>query len=116
MNCFNYKYENNSVLSLDKVLEIKSIGLKEEKRKDKDYVVEYKLSGLSVLSFEAKDYEEVVFKDEKSLIVKATVKNEFFFIQRLLLFGADFKIISPSFFKEKLINKIKSIQGRYING
>lgn len=116
LNCFNYKYQSASVLSVDKILDIISIGMKENDIKEQYYAVIYEVYGFSALNFELKDYEEIIAKEENSITVRATVKNEFFFIQRLLLFGTDFKIISPSFFKEKLINKVKAIQGRYCNG
>ena len=41
------------------------------------------------------------------------MENEFCFIQRILLLGSDFKINSPEFFREKLINKLKLIQKGY---
>ena len=45
----------------------------------------------------------------------AKIEDEFMFIQRILQFGTDFNIISPDFFKEILINKIKLIQKGYKN-
>lgn len=116
LNCFNFKYQNTSVLSLDKILEIKTIGLKNIDIKEKYYSVEYKVFGSSILNFEIKDNEEIIAKNDDFIVVRAIVKSEFFFVQRLLLLGSDFTIISPAFFKEKLVNKVKAIQGRYNNG
>ena len=57
---------------------------------------------------------EKIIKDNKtSMLVEAKVQNEFLFVQRLLLLGMNFKIISPDFFREKLISKIKLIQKGY---
>lgn len=116
LNCFNYKYGCVSVLSVDKILEITSISVQDTQIEEPYYKVVYQVFGSSALDFAPKDYEEIISKDEAFITIKAIVKNEFFFIQRLLLLGADFKIITPTFFKEKLRNKVRAIQGRYENG
>ena len=85
----------------------------DEENIDVSYDVTYEISGVSMLIFEKESNEEVLEENENSIKVKAKVENEFFFIQRLLLFGADFRIISPDFFREKLISKIKLIQKGY---
>ena len=113
LSCFNYKYDSKSLLNIERIKEIISIHLKEEKIQKYVYEVEYELFGDSFLNYEQEEYETIIERNNNSLIIKAVVENEFSFVQRMLLFGADFKIISPDSFREKLVNKIKLIQRGY---
>ena len=115
LSCYNYKYNANSILNVERIREIKTIYLTNEVEYEDFYEVEYELFGDSLASYKKENYETIIEKNSDSIKVKAQVYNEFFFIQRLLLFGADFKIISPDSFREKIINKIKSIRKRYQN-
>lgn len=111
--CYIFKYKMNNLLNLEKIKKINFISTEKYDIEDSLYDVTYKLSGISMLDFETKDYETVIEKTKDYIIVKAEVNNEFWFIQRLLQFCGDFTIISPDFFKEKLINKVKSIRKLY---
>lgn len=113
--CFNFKYNSNSLLNLERIKEIITVYLTKSSSPKYLYEVIYEVFGESYCDFEKQDYETVIKTSENSYIVQAFVNNEFCFIQRLLLFGADFKIISPDSFREKLINKIKLIQKGYKN-
>lgn len=115
LHCFNYKYNSNSLLNVERIKEIQTVYLSQTLQENYLYEVVYELFGESKCNFEKKDFETILEENEEKLIVKACVNNEFCFVQRLLLFGADFKIISPDSFREKLINKIKLIQKGYEN-
>lgn len=115
LHCYNYKYKSYSLLNIERIKGIDAIYLSESIEQNYLYEVIYNLFGESKNNFEKKDFETVITTDEDSITVKALVSNEFCFIQRLLLFGADFKIVSPDSFREKLISKIKSIQKGYSN-
>lgn len=114
--CYSFKYQMNSLLSIARIKRIISIDISKTIETTSIYDVVYTITGNSIKTFEKKEFEEILEKTENSVKVLAHVENEFYFIQRLFLFGSDFKIISPSFFKEKLINKIKLIQKGYNNG
>ena len=112
--CYSFKYNKNSLLSIERIKEIISYGISDHNYQTKVlYDVIYSITGEAYNTFEEKEFEEVITKSENEIKVLAHVENEFYFIQRLLLFGSDFKIISPDFFREKLINKIKLIQKGY---
>lgn len=111
--CFIYKYGQFSILNLDRIMKINNVSLSKFSKEEIYFEVKYKLIGDSLTSFIPEMYEEIVEKNDDYIIVNAKVANEFCFIQRLLLFGRDFRIISPDFFKEKLINKIKQIRKGY---
>ena len=111
--CYIFKYKMNNLLNIEKIKKINYVSTEKFNIEDNLYDVTYKLCGLSMLDFQLKDYETILEKTPDYIIVKANVNNEFWFIQRLLQFCGDFKIISPDFFKEKLINKVKSIRKLY---
>ncbi len=113
LSCYILKYKKVSLLKIERIKKILAIDISEKININDYYYVEYELFGNSYKQYEVASYEEIIKKNENSIIIKAKVTNEFCFIQRLLLFGSDFKIISPSFFKEKLINKILEIQKGY---
>jgi len=114
MWCFNLKYRKNSLLSVDRIKKINSVDIfQDEVVKTDVYEVIYELYDSKSKGFELKENEEIIDNYDDITLIKAKVDNEFLFIQRLLLFGNDFKIISPDFFREKLINKIKLIQKGY---
>ncbi len=114
--CFNCKYEKNGLLMVDRIKKINKVSINNyECLNPNVYEVVYELWGLNAKNFEIKENEEIISKDEEKIRVLAHVDNEFLFIQRLLLFGAYFKVISPDFFREKLIDKIKAIRKEYEN-
>lgn len=114
--CYIYKYKVNNYLNLEKVKSINSISVEDYYENNNTYEVIYKIYGESALTFQKKDYETIIEKTQDYITVKASVINDFWFIQRILLFGSDVKIISPEAFKEKMIDKIKQIKAGYKNG
>ena len=111
--CYNCKYESLGLINIERIFEIKEISTNDNFEAPKIYEVIYEIFGDSINDFELQEYEEIISETEDKITVKASVNNEFLFIQRILLFGTCFKIISPAFFKEVLINKIKLIQKGY---
>ncbi len=112
---YNYKYNSNSFFEVSKILKVNSVSLNQMEDISPFFQVIYELTGESFNTFEPKSNEKIIQRTDDKITVEAEVSNEFMFIQRLLLFGRDFKIIMPDSFREKLINKIKQIQKRYKN-
>ncbi len=111
--CYIFKYSSNTLLKIENIKEILSVSISQEHFESDSFDVIYQVRNISKKDFELKDYEEFIEKTPDYVTIKANVTNEFWFIQRILQLGTNFKIISPTFFKEKLINKIKLIQQRY---
>lgn len=111
--CYSYKYKMNSLLNIERIVKINFVDISQTIETKSSYDVTYSIVGNALKTFEPKEFEEVIEKTKDLIKVLAHVENEFYFIQRLLLFGKDFKIIAPDFFKEKLINKIKLMQKGY---
>lgn len=114
LRCYIFKYAKNSMLNFDRILKLNGVDLFNKYDIDSSFEVIYELFGNSLHTFKLQKDEKIILKTDELIRISAIVDNEFIFIQRLLLFGSDFKIISPSSFKEKLIDKIKLIQKGYL--
>ncbi len=115
LRCFNFKYNVNSIFHIVRIVDIVDFCIDEKFETENHYEVVYELSGSSIFDFEPADYEYVLEKSKGFIKIKAIVDNEFSFIQRLLQFGSDFKIESPDFLKEKILNIIIQVRKRYEN-
>jgi hypothetical protein len=113
--CYNYKYEGLGFLNIERILKINNVDISKNVTVSNYYNVVYELTGDIVKAFEPKEYETVLNKTDNKITVNAKIENEFMFVQRILQFGADFKVLKPDFFREILINKIKLIQKGYMN-
>lgn len=81
---------------------------------DKDcFDATFKLLNNAVDEYIPEEGETIIEKGKDYIIIKARVNNEFKFIQRLLSFGCDFRIISPASLKAKVLEKLKLIQKGY---
>lgn len=111
--CYIYKYKTVSVLKFERIRKINTIDIIPPQKTDDFFIVQYEVFGNSYLTFDVLENEKIIKDNKTSMLVEAKVQNEFLFVQRLLLLGMNFKIISPDFFREKLISKIKLIQKGY---
>ena len=111
--CYSFKYNANCFLEVSRIIKIKSVYSKEKYPKENSYKVIYRISGQAMENYEKTYYETVLKKTAAYMDIEANVSNEFTFIQRILLYGSDFTIISPYVFREKLIDKVKQIRRNY---
>ena len=111
--CYSFKYNQTSILNIERIKKINVIELSPVSPSIDFYEVIYELPSSYSQNFKTESNEEIISQNNNYIQIKARVSNEFWFIQRLLLFGSDFRIITPDFFKEKLIEKIKQIQKVY---
>ncbi len=111
--CYSFKYNANCFLEVSRIIKIKSVYSKEKYPKENSYKVIYRISGQAMENYEKTYYETILKKANSYMDIEANVSNEFTFIQRILLYGADFTILSPYVFREKLIEKVKQIRGNY---
>ncbi len=62
---------------------------------------------------EIQENETIVEKSEKGFLIEGNYYNDFWAMQRILSFGSDCTVIEPEDFKEKIIQKIKSMREIY---
>lgn len=78
--------------------------------------VEYQIKGYSALMYIENKSEIIINSDPKakySLTIGANVSNKFNFIQRILSYGTDCKIITPNSFKKEVLDTLRSIKAGY---
>lgn len=111
LKCFICKYNNTGILNIEKILKINSI----EMHKTYDFKDTFDvIFEVFDKEFKLKNNEIEIEQTLNSKIIKAEVKNEFLFIQRILELGDNAKIISPVDFKKKLIRQISNIRELYL--
>ena len=111
--CYSDKYKTNSLLNVERIKDILEINISKDYEHSSLYNVVFELSGDAMTTYNKQENETIIESNPDKIVINATVDNEFLFVQRMLQFGTNLKIISPVFFKEKLINKIKLIQKGY---
>lgn len=115
LNCYSFKYNQNSILNVERIMKIIDVYLSKDYEDILSYEVVFKVTNDGLRDFSLKENEIVLEKSDKFMVVKAKVVNEFLFVQRILLLGTDFEIISPDSFKEKIVNKLKLLKRGYEN-
>lgn len=112
---YNLKYKDVSYLRMDRIRGVEPVFLANEQEIRQEYeksilTVTYLLKGYSYLSFVPSKHERVILKDENSCLIEAKVYNKFNFIQRLLSFGCDCKIIGPQNFIREFVRILKEVK------
>lgn len=118
---YNKKYEDFSYLRIDRIKKMNLMNFLGENPEAEDFekpaiVARYKLKGLSAMMYIEETYEVIEEEnpdEEYPLTIKAVVNNKFNFLQRILAYGPDCLLISPSEIKEELLVKLKNIKKEY---
>ena len=111
--CYNYKYESISYLRVDRILEILCVYASSEKLDYPQFDVVYTLKGQTRCTFLKTDNDQVLESTNEFLKVKSTIMSEFNFIQKVLSYGDDCKILEPSWLVNKLITKLNLMKAIY---
>lgn len=120
--CYNFKYEETSFLRIDRILSINSLTFDKEIAKSKDkfdelqFQAKFGLKGVSALTYIEGVGEKIIeenINDEYPLKIEVLVKDKFNFIQRILSYGTDCKLLEPQGLKTELINTLKEMKGNY---
>lgn len=111
--CYNYKYESVSYLRIDRILNIICVYANSEKFNYPQFDVIYTLKGQTRCTFFKSDNDEVLETTNESIKIKSTVMSEFNFLQKILSYGNDCKIIEPQWLKTKLLTKLNLMKAIY---
>ena len=109
---YNEDMATTMYLRLDRILDIKSVSMRNNKIKPKYFTVKYKLQGKSAC---AVLFEEdfIVEKKENEIIIESKVRNKFRFFQKILSYGNECTILEPQEIKEELADKLKNMLRLY---
>lgn len=112
------KYKAFSYLRIDRIKRVNLVHFQETNTNTKSItklVVTYRLKGYSAIMYIPTKTETVINQNENRSIldIQAKVTNKFSFVQRLLSFGTDCKIIEPTEFKQEFLETLKMIKEEY---
>lgn len=111
--CYNFKYESVSYLRIDRILKIISVYTDCQKLEYPQFDAIYTLKGQTRCTFLQTDNDELLETTNEYIKIKSTVLSEFNFMQKVLSYGNDCKIIEPSWLKTKLITKLNLMKAIY---
>ena len=120
--CYNFKYSETSFLRIDRILSINSLTFDKEIAKSKDkfddfqFNAKFELKGISALMYMEGIGEKIINEkpdDEYPLKIEVLVKDKFNFIQRILSYGTDCRLLEPQNLKTEVINLLKQMKGNY---
>lgn len=111
MYCFNHSINKRMFLNFSRLKKIICRSLTTDDVNSDDTVVEFILKNYK--NHELDDSEQIISTDGDTATVKGSYYTDFIALQRVLFFGADCVIESPSELKENLIEKLHSMRQQY---
>ena len=105
----------NAFFKVDNIVRIINVNIKKSDEKLKPYVAKYKILNVNEENYAFSDNEKLLEIEGSDLIIEATAPNEFIMMQNVLNFGRRCIVLEPLDFREKIMEKIKSIRGVYSN-
>ncbi len=121
--CYNCKYNATSFLRIDRILNINyytfdyDIAQKQDKFEEQQFKAVYELKGSAAMMYIPGTGEKIIEEnknDEFPLKIEILVKNKFNFIQKLLSYGTECRILSPKPFIKEFLETLERIKGDYI--
>lgn len=109
--CYNHTINKRTFLNFSRLKQVLSRAIRSTCENSNDVVVEFQLKNYQNYVFE--DCEEIIKTESNTALIKGAYYNDFIALQRILSFGPDCVVISPSNLKEELINKLKSMRNQY---
>ena len=109
--CYNHSINKRTFLNFSRMKKVISRALRSESINSNDIIVEFNLKNYS--NYILEDYEKIIKTKDNIAFIQGSYYNDFIALQRLLSFGADCIIVSPSEIKEVLIKKLKSMREQY---
>lgn len=110
----NLTHKEYSYFAVDRILKICSIKISKSKEDFSPTKVIYELYNHND-DYIPSSNEKVIKKTENKLTIEVTSKNEFNLMQKFLYMADDCKIIEPEIFREKLLEKLKTMEKSYEN-
>jgi len=116
------KYNNISFLRVDRIKKVNLVTFSAIKEINENFMnkperIQYKLKGYSANLYIKNEDEKIILEDmeqEYPLVIECCTNNKFNFFQRILSYGLDCKIVSPSHVQEEFLGVIKTIKEGYL--
>ena len=89
--------------------------LRKEEIENATFKVTYELRNNARINFEEKEDEKIIKSTKDVLTVEFSTDNKFKLIQKILSYGPNCVVISPTEIREEIIKKLKDMREVYIN-
>ena len=109
--CYNHSMKKRTFFNVSKIKKIVAKYLVGENNEVEDTVLEYSLSNYK--EYQLEDSEKVIRIEGDKAIIKGAYYTPFISMQRILSFGPDCVLLSPSDIKDELIEKLQSMRSQY---
>lgn len=109
---FGLEYKENGIFPISRIKKIKEVKTSQNNHALNKTKVIYEIDN-SNRSFELKENEAIINKNDNIYTVEANVTNMFLFRQRLLEFGPSCKILEPEHFKQEFVELLKNMKEGY---
>lgn len=106
----NLTHREYSYCLVNRIIEISNIKLRKTDEKLREEKVKFEVYDPN---YSLDDNEVLISKTSEKVVVEALIKNEFFFIQKILACANNCKILEPEGFREKVINKLRLMERQY---
>lgn len=106
---YNKDYKDEMFLRIGRIKKINSISIESKYNEIPVIRGKYKIWGETAMNFAPDEDETIIEKGEDFVIVEAFVRNEFYFMQKILSYGTDCKLLEPGEYKAKLLKLLKEI-------
>lgn len=113
--CIDTRYMRNAFFKVENIVSILNVNIKKSEEERVPFVAKYKLLNIREENYPISNNEKVVEVSGNDLIIEANTPNEFIMMQNVLNLGKRCVVLEPLEFREKIVEKIKSIRGVYLD-
>ncbi len=109
--CFNHSINKRTFLNFSRLKKVLVRSLRSENVSGEDVVVEFNLRNYK--DYELEETEQILSTDDNIAYIKGVYYTDFIALQRILSFGSDCVILSPSELKRVLLDRLHSMRKQY---
>ena len=109
--CFNHSINKRTFLNFSRLKKVLVRSLRSENINGEDVVVEFNLRNYK--DYELEETEQILSTDDNIAYIKGVYYTDFIALQRILSFGSDCVILSPSELKRVLLDRLHSMRKQY---
>ena len=100
---YNFKQQEMQYFRVDKILDIKKVGISNNEPILKKPIAVYKLKDELVKTFKIDENQTIISKKSNELIIEEQIINRFKFVQKILSYGTNCTLLSP----QNIVDEIK---------
>ena len=100
---YNFKQQEMQYFRVDKISDIKKVGISNNEPIIKKPIAVYKLKDELAKTFKIDENQTIISKKSNELIIEEQIINRFKFVQKILSYGVNCTLLSP----QNIVDEIK---------